>query len=89
MPVFAPGLFAPRRPCFGACRRGRSFCLFDKGFRHTENKEKVQRAGELYKGRGKPHRLVTGASHAAAKKYSLQNKSILLIYFYTTAKNLP
>jgi dienelactone hydrolase len=39
--------------------------LFGKGIRPTENKEKAQHTGELYKDRSKLRRLMTGALHAA------------------------
>ncbi|MDO5523681.1 MAG: dienelactone hydrolase family protein [Bacteroidia bacterium] len=42
--------------------------LFGKGIRPTENKDKAQHTGELYKDREKLRRLMTGAIDAAKKQ---------------------
>ena len=62
--------------------------LFGKGIRPTENKEKAQHTGELYKDRSKLRRLMTGALHAARQQGAETEKVAAMGYCFGGAAAL-
>lgn len=62
--------------------------LFGKGIRPTENKEKAQHTGELYKDRSKLRRLMTGALHAARQQGAETEKVASMGYCFGGAAAL-
>lgn len=62
--------------------------LFGKGIRPTENKEKAQHTGELYKDRSKLRRLMTGALHAARQQGAETEKVAAMGYCFGGAATL-
>lgn len=62
--------------------------LFGKGIRPTENKERAQHTGELYKDREKLRRLMIGALDAAKKQGSKTDKFAAMGYCFGGAAAL-
>ncbi len=62
--------------------------LFGKGIRPTENKDKAQHTGELYKDREKLRRLMIGALSAAKKEGSKTDKMAAMGYCFGGAAAL-
>lgn len=62
--------------------------LFGKGIRPTENKDKAQHTGELYKDREKLRRLMIGALSAAKKEGSKTDKIAAMGYCFGGAAAL-
>lgn len=62
--------------------------LFGKGIRPTENKERAQHTGELYKDRQKLRRLMLGALDAAKKQGADTDKVVAMGYCFGGAAAL-
>lgn len=62
--------------------------LFGQGIRPTENKDKAQHTGELYKDRAKMRRLMTAAVKEAKKMGLNTNKIVVLGYCFGGAASL-
>ena len=62
--------------------------LFGKGIRPTENKERAQHTGELYKDRAKLRRLMIGALDAAKKQGSKTDKFAAMGYCFGGSASL-
>lgn len=62
--------------------------LFGKGIRPTENKDKAQHTGELYKDREKLRRLMTGALESAKQNGAHADKVVAMGYCFGGAAAL-